>query len=69
MKNILLWFIEGSNYFFSCQDAKMSLTLNELKFVAFHSNSILPWSMQIVGIECKTTSGESKETNCRRKSC
>ena len=38
MKNILYWFIEGQTHQGMPRGAKVSLTLNELKQVAFHTN-------------------------------
>jgi hypothetical protein len=39
MKNILKWFIEGQTHFGISRGAKVSLSLNESKEVALHSNS------------------------------
>ena len=40
MQNILYWFIDGQTHFGIPRDAKWSLTLNEPKQDALHSNSI-----------------------------
>ena len=38
-KNILYQFIEGQTHFGIARGAEMSLVLNELRYVALHSNS------------------------------